>query len=157
MPPEDRFLPLITARGESGTDYGPAAALIEHHCKRFKGAKVLYLWHGLWLTVPRLGEQVLSFALWSLASPEERREAEEWLSQAKREGERIDALISRLEAWPADLPLKLYHLNWCRSLKKQLKEIPLFARALLRRRVEALMERIRECREVVEERLAWGK
>jgi hypothetical protein len=43
----DRFAPLYSLRDSAGRDYGAAAALIEHGCQQFPGARALYLWSGL--------------------------------------------------------------------------------------------------------------
>lgn len=72
---EDRVAPLIVAQGSDGRSYGPAAALIEHHCARFPGARVLWCW-GTLLQEPfadrgRLAAELLTDAVASARPADE--------------------------------------------------------------------------------------
>ena len=63
---EDEFVPIITTQDAGGQSYGPAAALIRHHCAAFKDLQVLWAW-GTLLQQPfeqrdQLAAELLTYA-----------------------------------------------------------------------------------------------
>ncbi len=85
--PGVRFTPVMVAVGKSGTEYGPAIAVVEHVSGRLKGGAVVYIWGTL---VHALGWQPIADAL-AIAA---RRAG----SQSGRIAERAAALAQRCRA-----------------------------------------------------------
>jgi hypothetical protein len=44
LDPQDEVVPLLTTHGSDGKEYGLAAALLRHRCRRYAGAQVLWVW-----------------------------------------------------------------------------------------------------------------
>lgn len=44
LPPEDKYVPILTLKDEKGKSWGQGIAYIEHNGSKYKGAKVIYVW-----------------------------------------------------------------------------------------------------------------
>ena len=107
LPEGDVFTPVLVLKDRSGSSHGFPAATIEHHCERYKGGRVVFLWGNV-LATPRRNVIALDLMRYAMSTvdAQDAQPRKPAIAVLPRDMAGHDAIIQRACA-ELDAPLKV--------------------------------------------------
>ncbi len=108
--PNFTFEPLVTAVGESGTEYGAAMALIRHNAQGPKPGTVYYVWGTLMATnyAPAITREVIRLAAKQSSTSDDRAVMGRLRQRLQTLADMNSAVVEALDGAPQDTPALSY-------------------------------------------------